>query len=150
MLNNSKGTIESVTSNVEYVYDDIKDFNICEFKWNTKIWVFLKISQNSQENTCARVSFLIKLQAEVIFKNTFFTEHLRATTSAFSWNKRLIHYTLKAIIWLDNFLVEVAFKLFCWCIITFHRNPFTRHLFSLMIISSPSSNWSKLFQKKRQ
>ena len=25
--------------------------------------VFLKVSQNSQENTCARVSFLIKLQA---------------------------------------------------------------------------------------
>ena len=25
--------------------------------------MFLKISQNSQENTCARVSFLIKLQA---------------------------------------------------------------------------------------
>ena len=25
--------------------------------------VFLKISQNSQENTCARVSFLMKLQA---------------------------------------------------------------------------------------
>ena len=25
--------------------------------------VFLQISQNSQENTCARVSFLIKLQA---------------------------------------------------------------------------------------
>ena len=43
--------------------------------------VFLKISQNSQENTCARVSFLIKLQAlaqvfscEVceIFKKSFF------------------------------------------------------------------------------
>ena len=50
--------------------------------------VFLKISQNSQENTCARVSFLIKLQAcnfikketlaqvfscefQEIFKNTF-------------------------------------------------------------------------------
>ena len=26
--------------------------------------VFLEISQNSQENTCARVSFSIKLQAE--------------------------------------------------------------------------------------
>ena len=39
----------------------------------------LKISQNSQENTCARVSFLIKLQA-----NTFFTEHLLTTTSTFS------------------------------------------------------------------
>ena len=27
--------------------------------------MFLEISQNSQENTCARASFLIKLQAEV-------------------------------------------------------------------------------------
>ena len=26
--------------------------------------VFLEISQNPQENTCARVSFLIKLQAQ--------------------------------------------------------------------------------------
>ena len=39
--------------------------------------VFLKISQNSQENTCARDSFLIKLQA----KNKFFKEHLWATAS---------------------------------------------------------------------
>ena len=51
--------------------------------------VFLEISQNSQENTCARASFLIKLQAlaetlaqafscEVceISENTYFTEHL--------------------------------------------------------------------------
>ena len=45
----------------------------------------LEISQNSQENTCARVSFLIKLQAWDSFlikkfceisKDTFFTEHL--------------------------------------------------------------------------
>ena len=32
--------------------------------------VFLKILQNSQENTCARASFLIKLQAYVIKKET--------------------------------------------------------------------------------
>ena len=57
--------------------------------------VFLKISQKSQEKTCASASFLIKLQAEVynfikketmvrvfscefceIFKGSFFTEHL--------------------------------------------------------------------------
>ena len=63
--------------------------------------VFLEISQNSQESTCARVSFLIKLQAETcsfikketlaqvfscefyeISKNTFFTEHLWATAFA--------------------------------------------------------------------
>ena len=57
--------------------------------------VLLEISHNSQENTCVRVSFLIKLQAEAtnfiknealaqmfpcefskISKNTFFIEHL--------------------------------------------------------------------------
>ena len=58
--------------------------------------VFLEISQNSQENTCARVSFLMKLQVEAcnfiknetlaqvfscelceISKNNFLIEHLR-------------------------------------------------------------------------
>ena len=61
--------------------------------------VFLEISRNSQESTCARVSFLIKLQAAFnlikkdtlvqvfscefyeISKNTFFTEHPWATAS---------------------------------------------------------------------
>ena len=59
--------------------------------------VFSKISQNSQENTCARVSFLIKLQRDFanketlapvfscefceISKSIFFTEHLWATAS---------------------------------------------------------------------
>ena len=43
--------------------------------------VFLEISQNSQENTCVRGSFFIKLQASglrnfwEISKNTFFTEY---------------------------------------------------------------------------
>ena len=56
----------------------------------------LKISQNSPENTCARVSFLIKLQGPAcnfiktetlgqvfscelweIFKNSYFKEHLQ-------------------------------------------------------------------------
>ena len=51
--------------------------------------MFLKISQNSQESIWTRVSFVIRLQAleilavmfsgefREIFKNTFFTEHLR-------------------------------------------------------------------------
>ena len=63
--------------------------------------VFLEISQNSQKNSCARVSFLIKLQASGLqlyikkatpaqvfscefcefSKNTFFTEHVRTSTS---------------------------------------------------------------------
>ena len=62
---------------------------------------FLKISQNSQKNTYARVSFLIKLQTHAcnfikketlaqvfscefckIFKKTFFTENFLKTASA--------------------------------------------------------------------
>ena len=61
--------------------------------------MFLKISENSQKNTFARVSFLIKLfeacnfikkvtlaqvfscEFSEIFKNTFLTEYLWATTS---------------------------------------------------------------------
>ena len=62
--------------------------------------MFLEISQHPQENTCTRVSFSIKLQAEAynyikketlaqvfscefceISKNTFFTEHLWDTAS---------------------------------------------------------------------
>ena len=63
--------------------------------------VFLKTFQNSQENTCARVSFVTYLQASCkfvkketltqvfscefckIFKNTFFAEHLRTVASVF-------------------------------------------------------------------
>ena len=65
--------------------------------------MFLEISQNLQENTCAKVSFFNKIAdlwlanfikkealAQVfsfdfceISKNTFFTEHLRTTASDF-------------------------------------------------------------------
>ena len=68
---------------------------------------FLEISQNAQENTCTRVSFLIKCSfikketlAQVfsrefceISKNTFFTEHLRATAS--DKVSFLIHISIK-------------------------------------------------------
>ena len=51
--------------------------------------VFSEISQNSQENTCARVSFFKKETLAQFFscefceisKNNFFMEHLRATAS---------------------------------------------------------------------
>ena len=48
----------------------LKDFPVWKIYWTEAVVqrrsvknVFLKISQNSQENTCARVSFLIKLLA---------------------------------------------------------------------------------------
>ena len=72
--------------------------------------MFLKISQNSQETACARLSFLIKLQAQAcnfikkealaqvmfsyenckIFKNIYFIEHLRTTASEGSYFLRKI------------------------------------------------------------
>ena len=71
--------------------------------------VFLKISQNSQGNTCARFSFLRKLQAsacnfikkeilsqlfscEGVFKNTFLTEHLWVTASMFLYRKVIFRF----------------------------------------------------------
>ena len=66
--------------------------------------VFLEISQNSQENTCASDSFLIKFQALSNFikkesltqvlsfkfceisNNTFFIEHLLTTASEFIYS----------------------------------------------------------------
>ena len=82
----------------------LKNFAIfAEAATRRVLWkkVFFEISQNSQENTCARVSFLIRLQvsnfikrealAQVfscefyeISKNTFFTEHLWTTASVFA------------------------------------------------------------------
>ena len=80
--------------------------------------VFLEISQNSQENTCARVSFLIKLPAPPeketlaqvfscefceILRTPFFTEHLwwllwalkelRIFLKKFTWNL-LLFFTI--------------------------------------------------------
>ena len=62
--------------------------------------MFWEISQNSQENTCARVSFFNKVAGEVfscdfyeISKNTFFTEHVWATASC---GKKLRRHTFSS------------------------------------------------------
>ena len=72
--------------------------------------MFLEISQNSQENTCARVSFLIKLLASSFIeketlvqvlsgefcetsKNTFFTE-LVWENDSFNTNCLTVHWDL--------------------------------------------------------
>ena len=73
--------------------------------------VFLGISQNSQENTCVRVSFLIKLQASAHFfyRTPFFTEHFWITASESSWfiNSYLKYSRLKnSAIWLADRIFE--------------------------------------------
>ena len=51
--------------------------------------VFLDISQNSQENTCARASFLIKLQAwrQEHLRTPFYIEQPRATASEYQYHQ---------------------------------------------------------------
>ena len=48
--------------------------------------LFWEISQNQQESTCARASFLIKLQAVFlwIYEVSIFKEHPRPTASEFT------------------------------------------------------------------
>ena len=75
---------------------------------------FLEISQNSQENTCARVSFLIKLQAW----NTFFYRKPKAAASGFvlwiSWIARSSQLQMFFRIGaLKNFAIFIG-KQLCW------------------------------------
>ena len=91
--------------------------------------VFLNISQNSQENTCARVSFLIKFEAEAcnfikketlaqvlscefceISGNTYFTEHLRATACIFRNSQSQMLFKIGALKNFTNF----TGKQLCW------------------------------------
>ena len=76
--------------------------------------VFLKILQNSQENTCARDSFLKKPLAQVfsceffkISKNTSLTEHLRTTASDFIYDTKSQRVKF---LW----LYKTWFMLFCF------------------------------------
>ena len=77
--------------NVDFVMTTLNDTEAV-IRWCSVEKVFLKISQNSQENTCTRVSSRLRsttlLKKETlaqvfsckfceISKNTFFTKHLR-------------------------------------------------------------------------
>ena len=61
--------------------------------------MFLEISQNSQENACARVSFLITLQASgVIFdKNLNWNEHLSTIENKVSKNIDILYKNKETI-----------------------------------------------------
>ena len=92
--------------------------------------MYLEISQNSQENTCAGVSFLIKLQAQAsnfnkkdtlaqvfsckfceISKNTYFTKHLRTTASI----RKLVDgfYCVEFSIWYLRRHINFKFSNYC-------------------------------------
>ena len=71
--------------------------------------VFLEISQNSQKNTCARVSFLIKLQASGFFRIHFFliveVSFLHILYEFYEIKLNVMKYTLNCISW--NSLKEI-------------------------------------------
>ena len=74
----------------------------------------LEISQNSQENTCARVSFLIKLQTQA---TPFLKEHLwwlllHLVHIIKRWNKKGIHLLLKSRLLLLLFDNPNFYKIF--------------------------------------
>ena len=76
--------------------------------------MFLEISQNSQENTCARVSFLIKLQTQA---TPFLKEHLwwlllHLVHIIKRWNKKGIHLLLKSRLLLLLFDNPNFYKIF--------------------------------------
>ena len=77
-----KSEKKSKNENVSILQEDCQAFGLTEAATECVLQekVFLEISQHSQENTCARVSFLIKLHAL-----GFFTEHLRTTASWYRW-----------------------------------------------------------------
>ena len=52
--------------------------------------VFLEISQYSQENTCARVSFLIKLQKKETVAQVFSCEFCKISKNAFFQRTTLV------------------------------------------------------------
>ena len=58
-------------------FDDFFAASEAAFRRYSTKWVFFKISQNSQENTCASVSIWVKLQA-----GDLFTKHPRGTASS--------------------------------------------------------------------
>ena len=94
--------------------------------------MFLKISQNSQGNTCAKVSFLMKLQVEAysfikketltqvfsyefceISKSNFFTEHLWATASVQFIKKCIFCWSLNHKRWHTYFMItSISYLLF--------------------------------------
>ena len=63
--------------------------------------VFLEISQNSQENICARVSFFIKLQV-----------YLRAATSKFSFIKTVSYSFLLQLLLVTKVLILICFEFY--------------------------------------
>ena len=91
--------------------------------------VFLKTLQKSQENTCARVSFPIKLQVSCnfiknealvqvfscgfceIFKNTFFTEDLWTTVHTFKRAHTFKHFSVHTFTKEKNKLIKIGFWL---------------------------------------
>ena len=78
--------------------------------------VFFEISQNSQENTCARVSFLIKLQASMFKVNN---KDARTTPNACNFTKK-----------------ETLTQMFSCEFVKFLRTPILQNTFGRLLLWS--------------
>ena len=106
------------------------------------------MSQNTQENTCARVSFLIKLQAY-----TFFTEHvgpmlLKSIISISADSKLVINHLLVP---LQSNFIEIALRHGCSDVnlLHFFRTPFLKNTSGWLLLSFLWFNkWNKKSKPK--
>ena len=94
----------------------------------------LQASQNSQKNACASVSFLIKFQAKMVSRefceisNNFFIEHLRATASVVRKKKTKEKYQFNQFKVVNCFLKKAPLQMFNVALNTFLMYAFkSRH-----------------------
>ena len=77
--------------------------------------MFLEISQNSQENTCARVSFLIKLPADTCARVSFLIK-FRQTSIVFE-KPGILSENLKNLVSSNHPTVQCFLLKFCTCFV---------------------------------
>ena len=71
--------------------------------------MLLEVSQNSQENTCARVSFLIKLQASTLLKKTLLHRCFPVNFAKFLRTCFFSHNTFIGCFWRNKETLAQAF-----------------------------------------
>ena len=132
--------------------------------------MFLEISQNSQEKTCAKASFLIKRFSKFneketlgtgVSKNNVFTEHLRwlFLTGVLNYSENFAKFprthscwsSLLDVCWRPAFLLKANFTSYVFCGFStsfrevFLRTPVKKCFYPLTVIVDALQNFCDVF-----
>ena len=107
-------------------------------KWRCSIKkLFLKISQNSQENTCARVSFLSKKRfwQGVLLILTYSINH--------SLTLKITHWKILSLAHshINSHTLPFLSKTFCWCNIDNNISSIMQEFYSAMFLHNTFSKY---------